>query len=150
MEMVRKHTFLLWVFIYRPGYLSEGMLKKRDTWPPWSPLSLPMNHVSCCSYPCAALSWIWTGPMTKKTQSDIVWLPRRGPKKPCLYLSTHSVFLDFCSEQLPYHERHRAHAEPPCRDPSQNRASSAMWVSQCGHPAQLGVQMTPALVSTWL
>lgn len=95
--------------------LRRNAKKNRDTWPPWSPPSLPMNHVSCCSYPCAALSWIWTGPMTKKTQSDIVWLQRRGPKKPCLYLSIHSVFLYFCSEQLPYRERHRAHGEAPCR-----------------------------------
>lgn len=154
MEIVRKHTFLLWVFIYRPGYLTEGMLIKSTAWPAWRPLSLPMNHESCCSYPCAALSWIWTGPMTKKTQSDTVWLPRWGPKKPCLYLSIHSVFVCFCSEQLPYCERHRAHGEAPSRYPRQNRASSAMWVSQwvsqCGHPTQLGVQMTPALVSTRL
>ena len=130
------------------------MLKRSSSWSPRRPLSLPVNRASCCSYPCVALSWIWAGPMTKKTQSDIVWLPRLGHKKPCylrLDLSIHPLLGYFCSEQLPCCERHKAHGEATCRHPSQQPASvPAIWGSQCGHPAQVSLQMTPALASTWL
>ena len=47
MEMVRKHTFLLWVFMYRPGYLSEGMLKKKKEIPGLHGALSPSQWTTC-------------------------------------------------------------------------------------------------------
>lgn len=139
MEVVRKHTFLLWVFMYRPGYLSEGMLKKIEI--PGLHGALPPSQWTTCP--------VVHTPVQPSPESELVQWPRKHKVTLCDFkgealrnLACISQYIQsfYISAQNSCHTvRGTGHMERP-----HVGTSSAMWVSIKCHVSEPVWTTSPA------